>query len=69
MAELTELTTTDDASASCCSAEAQATCCEPTDKAACCGESASGGTCGCSAGDDGLARLRQPDRGRRARGG
>jgi arsenite methyltransferase len=50
MAELTQLTTTDDAQASCCSTEAQATCCEPTDKAACCGESAVGGSCGCSAG-------------------
>src|SRR5690349_978484 len=51
MAELTDLTPTDDtAAASCCSAGAQETCCEPSEKAACCETSAGGGSCGCAAG-------------------
>jgi len=52
MAELTDLTPTDDAApaSGCCSASAQETCCEPSEKAACCEASAAGGSCGCAAG-------------------
>ena len=51
MAELTDLTPTDEtAAASCCSASAQETCCEPSEKAGCCETSAAGGSCGCAAG-------------------
>ena len=56
MAELTDLTPTDDTAtaAGCCSASAQETCCEPSEKAACCADGAAGGSCGCSAGSDEL---------------
>ena len=47
---MAELTTTEDATAGCCSAAAQETCCDPSEKDACCATSAAGGTCGCSAG-------------------
>ena len=51
MAELTDLTPTDDAAtSSCCSTSAQETCCAPSEKATCCETGAAGGSCGCAAG-------------------
>ena len=51
MAELTDLTPTDDtATSSCCSTSAQETCCAPSEKATCCETGAAGGSCGCAAG-------------------
>jgi len=66
MAELTDLTQTGAATASCCAPAAQAACCEPSEKTACCETGAAGGSCGCAAGQTDPDALRETVRERYA---